>query len=531
MAAEQPAFRPHAHGPEAQEKFLEQLLRVQRPGFLLIVPVGVLDHGVKVGEDGVVLRAEGGEIRIIADPPSAVQPLQHQLYGVDLRLGEVLVCPEEVLEEGDVLAEPAVHPKGLRGIFAFLCVLLNVHVPYLRLQGVDDVLPAGQVQKAAAQVLAQLRHLMLRVQADHGLARLQQIDRQELQQVALSLAGVPQDEDVGVGLVLRPPVQVHNDAAAEAVPPDVEAMGVQLAGVVEGVQVGGGGGGEDPLKLAPEAVLPCRIDGAEALLLPEENAVNADPGPDQGGHDLVLQGPQALLVPGCQLHEHGAVDQGFPAAVDGGDQGLHILQVGLRRDCGLHVAGTPVHPVPVVGVMEDLVFLLGRHLTDVYGEGHAALVPQVPKQSQPLRPGGVSPDGEGCAEGAAQDVSVRIEPNGGGGDDVQEVLGHIPLLPLLRRGPSLPVRLLFLFSGFLLLRPFPGRGRRLRRRYRPFSLLRGGIGQLGGLLRIIIHGEPSLLLRRCSQSIPWSCPAGNTPPAGASRPAPPRPAPGTGSPK
>ena len=43
---------------------------------------------------------------------------------------------------------------------------------------------------------------MLRVQADRGLAALQHVAQQELEQVALALAAVAQDEDIGCGLVI-----------------------------------------------------------------------------------------------------------------------------------------------------------------------------------------------------------------------------------------------------------------------------------------------------------------------------------------
>ncbi len=42
---------------------------------------------------------------ITAEAPLFVQPLQHQLNGVDVPVAEILIGPKEVLQEGDVLTE------------------------------------------------------------------------------------------------------------------------------------------------------------------------------------------------------------------------------------------------------------------------------------------------------------------------------------------------------------------------------------------------------------------------------------------
>ena len=47
--------------------------------------------------------------------------------------------------------------------------------------------------------------------------------------MGLPLAGVAQDEHVGVGLVIRTAVKVRENVGAELVPAQVEPMGVGLA--------------------------------------------------------------------------------------------------------------------------------------------------------------------------------------------------------------------------------------------------------------------------------------------------------------
>ena len=49
------------------------------------------------------------------------------------------------------------------------------------------------------------------------------------------MAGVAENEDVGGGLVLIALVEVHEDVAAVLVPPDIEALCVRFAGIVEGI--------------------------------------------------------------------------------------------------------------------------------------------------------------------------------------------------------------------------------------------------------------------------------------------------------
>ena len=101
-----------------------------------------------------------------------------------------------------MLAEEGALAEGFRGCL----VLLGVHAPRLGLQRVDAVPAVHQVHEASAQVMAQVDELMLRVEADGGLAALQDVAQEQLQQVALALAGIAQDQDAGGGLVLGPPV-------------------------------------------------------------------------------------------------------------------------------------------------------------------------------------------------------------------------------------------------------------------------------------------------------------------------------------
>ena len=101
---------------------------------------------------------------------------------------------------------------------------------------------------------------MLGVQGNHRLARFQQIADQQLNEVALALTAIAQNEDVGRGLVAAPTVKVHHDVAAVFVLSNVKAVGICLAGVVEGIEIGHAAGGEYPLKLPAQRITAHRAD-------------------------------------------------------------------------------------------------------------------------------------------------------------------------------------------------------------------------------------------------------------------------------
>ena len=117
-----------------------------------------------------------------------------------------------------------------------------------------------------------------------------------------------------------------------------------------------------------------------------------------------------------------------------------------------------------------------RFNTDQYilgGSYHCTLAlrgyPTSTQESQLLRAGGVAPQGQGAVVGAAENVMVRIEADGGRGHHVQEILGPQQVgfgLP--------PLFLLLSFSQF----------------------------------------QSSFLRRNC-QSVRWSRPAGIRPPGAA----------------
>ena len=108
--------------------------------------IGVLQDGVQILRNGPVLRPYGREVRLVRNTPLPVQPFQHQLQGIYLLVGEGLVGPEKVLEEGNVLGQGGFLPECRWRVR----IVLSIHIPPLGLQKVDTELPAHEVRVTAA---------------------------------------------------------------------------------------------------------------------------------------------------------------------------------------------------------------------------------------------------------------------------------------------------------------------------------------------------------------------------------------------
>ena len=184
-----------------------------------------------------------------------VEPLDHQLQRVNVRRVESLVDPEDVPQEGDVLGkERTAECRRRVWVLRFTAV-----IPAPGLQQVDPVLAAKQIQKATAEVSAEVIQLMLRVQGDGIFPTLPHIAQQEFEQIAFALPGIAQDQGAAIGLIRRPPVQVYDDIGAVLVPADEKAVRVRLAGVAYEKEVGRAGGREDPLRKGSQSVSASRV--------------------------------------------------------------------------------------------------------------------------------------------------------------------------------------------------------------------------------------------------------------------------------
>ena len=162
-----------------------------------------------------------------------------------MRVGEILVGTEEVLEVGDVLTEHRGLTEGFGGILVGNLVLVR---PTFRLQGVDDILATHKVNIATAEIAAEIFILLLRIQGDEGLSGLAQRHEQELQKVGLTLSRVAEDEDIAVGLVIASAVKVNEDIGSVSILADIEAVGIGLTGIVKRIKVRHGGRGKYTLK-------------------------------------------------------------------------------------------------------------------------------------------------------------------------------------------------------------------------------------------------------------------------------------------
>ena len=395
VSIEEPALGATAHGMQSEQDVPQRFPRIQRVTFIVVL-IRFLEHIIQVRKNRVVCGLQAGEVGAVIHLPFSIQPLQHQLNGVDLLVAEIPVRAEEVLQKRDMLRQPGCGTA--------------IRIPQLRLQWVDTVFAAHQVNEAAVQLGGQVRHLMLRVQADNGFAGLPNVAHQELQQVTLALARIAQNEDTGVRLVAGPAVQIHQNVCAKTVFSYVESLGVCFAGVIHGIQVCHRRRGQDTLKGIAESVLACRIGGPKAVLLPQKEGRRTEFAPHQFGCHAVPQSSQFLQIFSNQLQKYGAVEQWLIAPVFGSDDIRHILQIGFRCQTSCKVVClASLHAVFVAGVVEDSFFLRGRNMAGVDLHRHIHLFSKVLEQSHRLRGSGIVLQCHNAAVCPTADEMVGVE--------------------------------------------------------------------------------------------------------------------------
>ena len=69
---------------------------------------------------------------------------------------------------------------------------------------------AHQVDETA-EVLREVNVFMFRIKAQDGLARFEDVAEDELEKIALALAGVAEDQNVRIRLVIVTLIKVHDD--------------------------------------------------------------------------------------------------------------------------------------------------------------------------------------------------------------------------------------------------------------------------------------------------------------------------------
>ena len=312
-------------------------------------------------------------------------------------------------------------------------VRVTAIIPAFRLQYIDDVLSRHEVGKAAAHGLAHFLLLMLGIQRDNGLSGLQQIEDQELHQIGFALAGVAENEDVGGGLVLIALVEVHEDVAAVLVPPDIEALCVRFAGIVEGIQIRHTGCRENTLELLAEGVVSHGAGTAEALLLTKQEPVHIELAPHQLRQHIGLEQLERVIIRSGQLDIDGAVEQRLSVAVHGSYQRRHILQIAFRRDRLLQVVGVgAAHAVFVGSILDDALFLGRCYLSGVDTQRDSILFAQMSENSLLIGLRGIFPQRPHAAEGVAADEVIGFELDHGRCDHIQEGFDACSL-PALRR--------------------------------------------------------------------------------------------------
>ena len=418
MPIEELCIRTLAHGVQSQQDFLQELLRIEQMGVGIVVLEFFFDQVIEVGEDRIVLRPHAAEVGLLRDTPLGVELGYHDLNGVDMGITEILIGPEEVLEKGYMLRQQSAFAEGFR---CCLIVRVTAVIPAFGLQGVDDVLPGHEISKAAAHGLAHFLLLMLGIQRDNGFPGLQQIEDEQFHEIALTLAGVAENENVGRGLILIALIEVHKDVAAVFVLSDIETLCVRFAGIIEGVQIRHTGCREDTLELLTESVVSHGAGTAEALLLTKQEPVHIELAPHQLRQHIGLEHLELAVIRSGQLDIDGAVEQRLSVAVHGSHQRCHILQIAFRCDRLLQVVGVgAAHAVFVCGILNDALFLGGCYLAGVDAQRDPILFTEVAKDGLLIGLGRILPQRPHAAECVATDEVVRFKLDHGRRDHIQK---------------------------------------------------------------------------------------------------------------
>ena len=112
-----------------------------------------------------------------------------------------------------------------------------IGVPAARLQQIDFICSLDNVRKAAAERLTQLPLLMLHIQRNDRFPSFQKVEQKQFHEVAFSLTGITENQNIGAGFVLVALVEIDNNVAAVFVLADVKAFSVRFTGVVEREQI------------------------------------------------------------------------------------------------------------------------------------------------------------------------------------------------------------------------------------------------------------------------------------------------------
>ena len=274
----------------------------------------------------------------------------------------------------------------------------------------------------------QLPILTLRVHDQHPLSGLPEVGQQKLHEIAFSLSGVAQNQDIAVGLVIPPMVQVYQNIGSVLVSTDIEALGIGLTGEIKREHISHRAGGQNTFKLAAEAVPAKGHGGKKPFLLPQGQPVRRDLGAGQLHADVGLQTFQGTHALGFQFQEHSAVDQGLLLPAQGHKELLYIQQILLRLDGFVDIRVPQLQAVFSGSVIGNLPLLVGFHQPVEHSERYAGMVCQVGKNRLFLCAGGIFPDHPDTAVGVAHKEIVGIEFNGCGSNAVEETLSFHPCL-------------------------------------------------------------------------------------------------------
>ena len=175
VSVEELALCSFAHRVESEADLTQKFFGEKRFASALVLHIFFLGEFIEVCHDGVIRRFQLAVIGVIRDATGGVQLADKDFNRVDMSVREVLVGAEKVLEEGDMLGQSRCLSEGFRRILVYGFIVR----PRFRLEGIDDILSAHEVDITAAEVVAEILVFLLGIQADDRLSGHSRVGQNE----------------------------------------------------------------------------------------------------------------------------------------------------------------------------------------------------------------------------------------------------------------------------------------------------------------------------------------------------------------
>ena len=142
-----------------------------------------------------------------------------------------------------------------------------VFLPAFWFQHVNDVLAFHQVNITAVHVDYQIFVLKFRIKADDIHSTFSHVAKKQFHEITFALSAIAKYQDICIGFIIGPSLKVNEKIASILIMPDIKALRIGFAGVVEGIEIGGAGCWYDALELLMESIVSAGLCTLKSFFL------------------------------------------------------------------------------------------------------------------------------------------------------------------------------------------------------------------------------------------------------------------------